>query len=201
MTDKPHPGMLIRRARLSLGLTQARLADMLHVTAKAVSKWERSAGQPDASLIPDLSRILGLSNEALLTGQTAHNLPDGGNMKRIRFYQCPQCGNLLTATGPAEINCCARRLTPMSPVPADEAHRLQISDVETEKLIRFTHPMDKGHHLTFVTAIGYDRVQLVRLYAEGGQELRLPRIPWATYACGCSDAPETLFISKEERTR
>lgn len=201
MTDERHPGLLIRQTRLSLGLTQGRLADLLHVTAKAVSKWERGAGQPDASLIPALSCALGLSSEALLTGQATPNPPDGGNMKRIRFYQCPQCGNLLTATGTAEISCCARRLTPMKPIPADEAHRLQISDVETEKLIRFTHPMDKGHHLTFIAVIGDDRVQLVRLYAEGGQELRLPRIPWATYACGCTQAPETLFISKEERTR
>ena len=90
---------LIRQARLALHLTQAQLAEQLHVSAKAVSKWERSAGLPDASLIPALSRTLGISSEALLHGHTTTTPPDGGNMKRIRFYQCPHCGNLLTATG------------------------------------------------------------------------------------------------------
>lgn len=41
MTGTDHPGLLIRRARQALGLTQAQLAQMLMVTPKAVSKWER----------------------------------------------------------------------------------------------------------------------------------------------------------------
>ena len=35
------PGQLIRRTRLVLHLTQAQPAERIHVTAKAVSKWER----------------------------------------------------------------------------------------------------------------------------------------------------------------
>lgn len=199
MPDTTHPGALIRAARHTLGLTQQQLAGRLHVTAKAVSKWERGAGQPDASLIPALSAHLGLSADALLTGRCTANPPDGGNMKRISFCQCPACGNLMTTTGKAEISCCSQRLSPMKPTPADDAHRLLISDIETEKLIRWEHPMDKAHHLTFLAAIGYDSVHIVRLYAEGAQEHRLPRIPWATYACGCTEAPGTLFVTKEAR--
>lgn len=199
MHELPHPGALIRRARLALSLTQAQLAESLHVTAKAVSKWERGAGQPDAGLIPALSQALGLSAESLLTGCVTPNPPDGGNMKRIAFFQCPQCGNLLTATGRAEISCCARRLTPMKPTPADDAHRLSISDIETEKLAAWTHPMDKAHHLTFIAVIGDDSVHIIRLYPEGAQEHRLPRIPWAVFACGCTEAPGTLFITREAR--
>jgi len=189
-------GQMIRQARLSLHFTQAQLAERLHVSAKAISKWERCAGLPDASLIPALADVLGLSPDALLRGSIRPNPPDGGNMKRIRFYQCPQCGNLLTATGSPEVNCCGHRLTPMRPTPADDAHALTITDVETEKLLAWTHPMDKGHHLTFVAAIGYDCVHIVRLYPEGAQEHRLPRIPWAKYVCGCTEAPEVLFVSK-----
>ncbi len=36
-----HTGLLIRRRRSELGLTQAELAEIIHVSAKAVSKWER----------------------------------------------------------------------------------------------------------------------------------------------------------------
>lgn len=195
MTVTDHPGLLIRRARMALGLTQAQLAQMLMVTPKAVSKWERGAGQPDVSLIPALSQALGLSSDALLTGRTMANPPDGGNMKRIQFYRCPACGSLLTAMGKPEISCCGRRLAPLTVVPADEAHTLTVSDIETEKLVQWTHPMDKGHYLTFLAAIGADCVHIVRLYPEGAQEHRLPRIPWAKYVCGCSGEPEKLFRS------
>gem|GEM_PF-6362627 len=36
-------------------------------------------------------------------------------MKRIRFYRCPQYGNLLTSTNEAHISCCGRSLSPSSP--------------------------------------------------------------------------------------
>ncbi len=187
---------LIRTRRLELGLTQSALADMLHISTKAVSKWERAAGLPDASIVPALSRALGVSADSLLQGTLRQNPPDGGNMKRIRFFQCPDCSNILTATGPAELSCCGRRLTPMAVTPADDAHRLAITDVETEKLLTWTHPMEKTHHLTFLAAVGYDCVHIVRLYAEGAQEHRLPRIPWAKYYCGCTETPGLLHESK-----
>ena len=195
-----HVAQLIRRRRQELGLTQAALAERIHVSAKAVSKWERAAGLPDAAIVPALSRALDLSADSLLRGRVENNPPDGGNMKRIKFYQCPDCGNILTATGRAELSCCGRRLSPMT-VTADEAHRLTITDVEDEKLLTWQHPMEKSHHLTFLAAVGYDCVHIVRLYAEGGQEHRLPRIPWAKYYCGCTEDPGTLFESRPEKGR
>ena len=189
---------LIRQRRKELHLTQAALAERIHVSAKAVSKWERAAGLPDASIVPTLSMALGVSAESLLQGRVENNPPDGGNMKRIKFYQCPDCGNILTATGKAELSCCGRRLTPMT-VAMDENHRLAIADVEDEKLLTWTHPMEKAHHLTFLAAVGYDCVHIVRLYAEGAQEHRLPRIPCAKYYCGCTECPDILFESKPEK--
>lgn len=186
---------LIRRRRQELGLTQAALAKRIHVSAKAVSKWETAAGLPDAALVPALSEALGVSADSLLLGQIRQNPPDGGNMKRISFYQCPDCGNILTATGKAALSCCGRRLSPMQIRPADDAHRLMIADIETEKLLTWQHPMEKGHHLTFLAAVGYDCVHIVRLYPEGAQEHRLPRIPWAKYFCGCTEDMTTLYQS------
>lgn len=122
-------------------------------------------------------------------------------MKRIKFYQCPDCGNILTATGKAELACCGGRLSPMTIASADDTHRLAITDVETEKLLTWTHPMEKTHHLTFLAAVGYDCVHIVRLYPEGPQEHRLPRVPWAKYYCGCTGQPGTLYESKPEKGR
>ena len=192
---------LIRRRRKELGLTQAALAERIQISAKAVSKWERAAGMPDASIVPALSAALGVSADSLLCGRVEMNPPDGGNMKRIKFYQCPDCGNILTATGKAELSCCSRRLSPMTVQAADDMHRLDICDIETEKLLAWTHPMDKAHHLTFLAAIGYDCVHIVRLYAEGAQEQRLPRIACAKYYCGCTEAYGILYESKPIKGR
>ena len=192
---------LIRKRRLEMGLTQSALADKLHVSAKAVSKWERAAGLPDAAIIPALSEVLGVSAASLLQGRVEPNPPDGGNMKRIKFYQCPDCGNILTATGKAELSCCGRRLSPMTLIPADDAHHLTITDVEDEKLLTWAHPMEKAHHLTFLAAVGYDCAHIVRLYPEGAQEHRLSRIPWAKYYCGCTENPAALYESKPSKGR
>ena len=32
-------------------------------------------------------------------------------MKKLKFYICPQCGNLLTATAEAAVSCCGKKLT------------------------------------------------------------------------------------------
>ena len=53
-------GAFIAGIRKEKQITQAELAKRLHVTDKAVSKWERGLGYPDVSLINDLSSILGV---------------------------------------------------------------------------------------------------------------------------------------------
>jgi len=190
-------GALIRRRRLSLGLTQAQLAQQLHVSDKAVSKWERGAGNPDAALIPALSRLLGVSAESLLSGDVPEKHTDGGNMKRIKIYHCPLCGNLLTATSAASLSCCGRLLEPLSLRPADDAHAIAIEPIEDEWLLTWTHPMEKQHHLSFLLEVGFDTVALTRLYAEGGCEKRMPRLPGGKFFCGCTNEPGALFELKK----
>ncbi len=50
----------IARYRREQGLTQQALADRLGVSDKAVSKWERDLSYPDAGLLPQLARELGI---------------------------------------------------------------------------------------------------------------------------------------------
>lgn len=59
-------GKKIARHRKKLGLTQAELASMLHVSDKAVSKWENGGGFPEISILPALSEIFGVSTDYLL---------------------------------------------------------------------------------------------------------------------------------------
>ena len=54
-------GKFIREARQGKGLTQKQLAESLHVSDKAVSKWENGAGFPDIKILEPLAECLGVS--------------------------------------------------------------------------------------------------------------------------------------------
>ena len=62
-------GLRIVNARKALNYTQKQLADILNVSDKAVSKWERGVGCPDVSLLIPLSDALHMSVEELISGQ------------------------------------------------------------------------------------------------------------------------------------
>ena len=52
-------GGTIKRLREGRRLTQARLAELLGVTDKAVSRWETGRGLPDLTLLEPLAKALG----------------------------------------------------------------------------------------------------------------------------------------------
>lgn len=49
-----------------MGYTQQALADKLHVSFQAVSKWETGTACPEVDLLPAIAAILGTSVDALL---------------------------------------------------------------------------------------------------------------------------------------
>ena len=53
-------GAFLAQVRRAQGLTQAELAEQLHVTDKAVSRWERGVGLPDINTLEPLADALGL---------------------------------------------------------------------------------------------------------------------------------------------
>lgn len=59
-------GAFLSRIRKARGLTQAGLAEQLHVTDKAVSRWERGIGLPDINTLEPLADALGLSLSDLM---------------------------------------------------------------------------------------------------------------------------------------
>ncbi len=185
--DCAKAGELIRSLRLEKGLTQRQLAEELHIGDKAISKWERGLGCPDVSLLPGLSRILGVNIEKLLEGDLAPNGLDGGNMRRAKFYRCPACGNVLLSTGGAQIACCGRTLEPLKPRKADEDHRFTAQSEGDELYIRFEHPMAKGHFIAFAASVGWDKAIFARLYPEQGSELRLPFLAGGKVYLCCSE--------------
>lgn len=67
--DNQKFGAFIAAARKEKGMTQSELAEKLHVTDKAVSKWERGAGFPDIKTIEPLATALGLTIFEIMRGE------------------------------------------------------------------------------------------------------------------------------------
>lgn len=59
-------GETIAYLRKQKGMTQNELAEKMHVTDKAVSKWERNLSCPDVNTISKLADILDVSVEELI---------------------------------------------------------------------------------------------------------------------------------------
>lgn len=69
--DKTQFGAIIAENRKRQELTQQMLAQKLHVTDKAVSKWERGLSYPDVTLLQPLAAALGLQVDDLLSCRAA----------------------------------------------------------------------------------------------------------------------------------
>ena len=169
-------GQLIRRLRTERHMTQLQLAGKLNVSDKAVSKWERGLGCPDISLLPLLSGCLGVPLDELLAGELDINDATGGNMKKLKFYYCPHCGNFITATGNAAIACCGRRLQPMQAQKAEDGERLTVEQVENDYFISSNHEMTKEHYISLVALLTGDTLILKKQYPEWDLQLRIPRV-------------------------
>ncbi len=68
--DQVKIGRYIAECRKAKGMTQAQLAEKLHITDRAVSRWETGKGMPDTSLMPDLCQELGITVGELLNGES-----------------------------------------------------------------------------------------------------------------------------------
>ena len=62
-------GKFIMNERKAKKLTQAKLAEMLYISEKTVSKWENGNGVPDTNILLKLCEILNVSMNELLSGE------------------------------------------------------------------------------------------------------------------------------------
>ncbi len=85
--ERKSMGQFLAVLRKASGMTQQQVADRLHVSDKAVSRWERDACAPDLSLIPALAEMYGVTCDELLRGErTAVTAPvaDGKADRQMR---------------------------------------------------------------------------------------------------------------------
>ena len=170
--DRYVTGGVIRKLREEKKMTQEELAERLHVSGKAVSKWETGRGFPDVSLLEPLAKALGISVIELLSGEDISNRNRSSDLRKGQFYVCPVCGNVIRTVGHAVIGCCGIVLPPEEPEQEDADHSIRIEIVEDEYFVTVGHPMGKTHYISFLAAVSDQMVQFVKLYPEGNAEAR-----------------------------
>ena len=172
--DQVRTGELIRRFRTELGLTQKQLAELISVSDKAVSKWECGNGCPDVSLLSALAEVFGTDISVLLSGEINKNESENGNMKKIKFYVCSKCGNIITSAAGAEVTCCGSRLAALEAKKAEESEMLSVEDTGGELFVSSDHVMTKEDYISFVAYVSDSCVMLFRQYPEWNVQFNLP---------------------------
>lgn len=187
--DQIKIGELIRSLRTKNKLTQKRLAEQINVSDKAVSKWETGKGCPDISLLTELAAVFQIDLQTILNGEINQKESETGNMKKIKFYVCPDCSNVITSTSEANISCCGKKLPTLEVRKAEENEKLSIEDMHGEWYISSKHSMTKDHYISFVAYVNDSTVMIFKQYPEWNLQISLPfyrsgRIIWYCTKCG-----------------
>ena len=73
MLDNKKVSAFIANKRKARGLTQQQVADALHISFQAVSKWENGTAYPNIELLYALSQLLGTTTDEILTAKDSDN--------------------------------------------------------------------------------------------------------------------------------
>ncbi len=68
-------GKFISALRKANGYTQQQVADILCVSNKTVSKWERDDGYPEITMLPAIAELYGVTVDEILKGERIENSP------------------------------------------------------------------------------------------------------------------------------
>ena len=98
-------GYRIAQARKKQGMTQRELSERLHVSDKAVSKWERGVNYPDISLFDEIAKTLDLSLVELLGIEDRSKEEIVQNISEISKYEKEKIGKEIYQRGFVTIIC------------------------------------------------------------------------------------------------
>lgn len=106
--DQKKIGSFLKELRTEKKMTQERLAEMLGVTNRSVSRWENGVNMPDFDLVIEMANYYDVSIEEILDGerknemidkqteQTMKKVADYENQEKIRLSR-RMCGLFLAA--------------------------------------------------------------------------------------------------------
>ena len=95
-------------------------------------------------------------------------------MKKLNFYVCPVCGNVITAMAETGVSCCGKKLRPLEAQKASEQEKLTVERIEDDFYITSGHPMTREHYITFAALLTGDSMMFRKLYPEWDLQLRIP---------------------------
>ena len=98
-------GNYLSRMRKAQGLTQAELAEQLHVTDKAVSRWERGIGLPDINTLEPLADALGLTLADLMHCRAPEEADAAPTVQLEDFFTMLHCACLVGCFGLPRHHC------------------------------------------------------------------------------------------------
>lgn len=159
-------GKTIRELRERRKITQKELAEKINVSDKTISKWETEKGLPDVSIIEELAKALGTSITELLTGDLKENENVSSNMKRMHFYVCPICGNVIMSVGEGVFTCCGLTLFEAEAEKCNESHLICIETIDNEYHVSMQHSMSKKHYISFIAYVTSNDCEMIKLYPE-----------------------------------
>lgn len=111
-----------------------------------------------------------------MSGDYVINNNKSSNIEKSVIYVCPICGNIIHSMGKAVITCCGITLPELDAEEVDDAHNISIEKIEDEFVIKINHEMTKKHYISFVAYSKHNKFEIIKLYAEGGNEIRIPAL-------------------------
>lgn len=192
-------GYIIRELRKEKGYTQKQVAESIHVSDKAVSKWECGKGCPDISVLSLLAELFDTDIQILLSGRMDKNEKEKGNMKKVKFYVCKECGNIITSSSEAMLSCCGHKLNPLTARKAEPHEKLKVENLGDEWFITSDHEMTKEHYISFVAYVTDSSIMMTKSYPEWDLQVSYPicsfgRLIWYCDQCGLmyQDLPRSI---------
>jgi len=76
-------GTIISKLRKEKGITQKDLADILNISDKAISRWERGTSQPNLEMIFQISKYFNVSFNDLITARISSDDEDNEIVENI----------------------------------------------------------------------------------------------------------------------
>lgn len=98
-------------------------------------------------------------------------------MNRLNLFFCPICGNVAIAYGKPSVACCGMELAPV--VVSESIIAPTVTEMDGEYFVTFDCPMTKDHYIAAVVVERYDRVELIRLFAEQDAQVRVSQVKGA----------------------
>ena len=95
-------------------------------------------------------------------------------MKKLRFYVCRGCGNIITSTSDVAMTCCGSRLSALKPRAAEDSEKLTLKDIGGEWYVTSDHEMSKENFISFAAYLNDSTAMIFRQYPEWAMQVRMP---------------------------